>query len=228
MVNYQVITDEKELLSFISWLPELTETEQYYITLLSRKKYSTEVKYIKSDKAQLARKTCTKERLYGKIKQLEVELGAYRQFQDNFPIPQEALAAYINPNPRCLYKATLQGISVLAKLIELQNKTHNPHQEMLSCIQRACSRKVYSVFDIDTKDIDIISAVNDALDGNIGESKILETRGGYHVLIKLSTIPDSIKKTWYKKLANISDVTGDALIPIPGCYQGGWTPKFIV
>lgn len=226
-MNYKVILDEGILREFIGWLPELTETEQFYLTLFGRKKYCPEIKYIKSDKSQLARKTCTKERLFYKIKQLEVELGSYRQFQDEMPIPQEALAAYINPNPRCLYKATLHGISTLARLIELNNKNHNPHQEMLSCIQRSCSRKIFSVFDIDTKEIDIILAVTEALGGHLECAKILETRGGYHVLVKLETIPNEIKKTWYQKLAKLSDVTGDALIPIPGTYQGGFCPHFI-
>ncbi len=58
-------------------------------------------------------------------------------------------------------------------------------------------------------------------------AKILETRGGYHVLIKLSLIPDDIKKTWYNKLASLADVVGDTLIPIPGTFQGGFMPRFI-
>jgi hypothetical protein len=116
---------------------------------------------------------------------------------------------------------------VLAKNIETGNKNHNPHQEMMSCIQRSISRKIWSVFDIDSKDESMLVKVDEALQGHKECRKILETRGGYHVLVKLDTIPNEIKKTWYQKLAEISDVTGDTLIPVPGSFQGGWTPRFL-
>lgn len=225
-MNYEIVLDEKALRDFINFLPDLNESEQFYVTLFARKKYAPDIKYIKSDKSQLARKTCTKERLFYKIKQMECKLGSYRQFQDEMPIPQEALAAYINPNPRCLYKATLQGLSVFAKLIELNNKNHNPHSEILSCIQRSCSRKIWSIFDIDTKEDGILNKVEDAL-GGFNCAKILETRGGYHILVKLADVPVDIQKTWYKKMAALSDIKGDHLIPIPGTYQGGFCPHFI-
>lgn len=227
-MNYQIITDENLLRDFIdNFLPKTEENEKYYFCLFARKKYCKDVKYVKSDKSQLNRKTADSMRLFWKIKQMECPLGTYRQFQDEQPIPQEALALYINPNPRCVWKATLQGLSVLAKNIETGNKNHNPHQEMMSCIQRSCSRKIWAVFDIDSKDPEMLVKADEALQGHKECRKILETRGGYHVLVKLDTIPDEIKRTWYQKLAAISDVTGDTLIPVPGSYQGGWTPRFL-
>lgn len=230
-MNYQVITDitdESLLRDFIdNFLPDLAENEKYYLCLFCRKKYCRDVKYIKSDKSQMSRKTSDKLRLFWKIKQMECEVGSYRQAQDEQPIPQEALALYINPNPRCVWKATLHGLSVLAKNIETGNKNHHPQEEMMSCIQRSISRKIWSVFDIDSKEEGVLDKVDDALQGHKECRKILETRGGYHVLVKLDTIPDEIKRTWYQKLAVLSDVTGDAMIPVPGTFQGGFCPHFI-
>jgi hypothetical protein len=220
METYKIIIDEDRLRQFIEWLPDTTESTQLYCSLFARKKYCPDMKWIKSDKSQLARFTSAKNRLFNKIRQKECPLGAYRQFQDEMPIPNEALALYVNPNPRCLYKATLHGIRTLATLIELNNKNHNPHQEMLSCIQSSSAKKIWTDFDIDTDNDAVLEDVEKALGGDKACRKILKSRGGYHVLVKLDAIPDNVQKTWYKAMAALADVKGDTLMPVPGCIQG--------
>ena len=229
-MNYNIILDEKILRDFIDqFLPNLEEHETFYISLMSRKKYSPDVRYVKSDKSQLKRFTTNKMRMFYKIRQLECTEGSYRQFQDEQAIPQEALALYINPNPRDNWRATLHGLSTFAKLIELGTKNHNPHQEILSCVQQTCSRKIWTIFDIDSKDENVFKLIDDALGGHKECRKILETRGGFHILVELSKITDDIRKTWYQKMAALPniDVKGDMLIPVPGCTQGMFTPRFL-
>lgn len=224
--NYTIIKDEKVFKDFIDWLPDLNESEQYYLQLLARNKYCTGISHIKSDKAQLKRITSTKDRMFWKVKQLECELDSYRQ--KTIPIPQEALALYIMPNPRDLWKATINSLAKLSQCIKSNNRNVNPEQECFSEIQKAASNKRYVVFDIDTKEIDVLKSAMKMI--NEEAISVLETRGGYHMLIEIKMISDEYKNTWYNNLRkmDIIDSKGDNMIPVPGCIQGGFMPRFII
>ena len=220
-MTYEIIKDAQLLKEFIAWLPELKEGEKFYGCLFARKKYLPSMK--SSDKSQLRRFLSDKDRLFNKIEQLEAKLGAYRIKGE--PAPQEALVLYINPNPRNLEKASYDSIIQLTELLKRNNKNFNPHQEIMSTIQRSVGQKVYLDFDIDEKDFDL-----SRLDGVLNRSclRIVQTRGGYHVLVKLADIEARFKKTFYQATMALGvDQTGDQVLPVPGCTQGGFLPRFI-
>jgi len=222
-MNYKIITDEKLLQDFINWLPELEPQETYYVSLLARSKYAEGVG---ADKAQLKRFTSNKEYLFDKIKQLECEIGAYKQKGNT--IPQEALALYITPNPRDLEVATKKSLVKFAELITKKYNGYNPHQEVLSQIQQCCKRKIY--FDLDFDGVDIGETLTEVKKHINPEClNVLQTRGGFHLLLELSQIEKQYEKTWYPKITSLAgcDVKGDNLIPVVGCSQGGFTPHFI-
>lgn len=224
-MNYRVINDEKLLKDFIEWLPECNEQEQYYLSLLARSKYLSGDVVIKSDKQQLKRFTSKKDMMFDKIRQLECAVGSYRQ--NGNPIPQETLALYISVNPRDLWKATYSSLVSFAQKIQAGHNTGNPQQEAMNQIQVSCSNKYYIDVDVDVKDPQILEQIK----GFINPSclTVLETRGGYHVLVKVSDIDPTYKKSWYQNIMNLAgiDQSGDNLIPVPGCSQGGFTPHFI-
>lgn len=50
------------------------------------------------------------------------------------------------------------------------------------------------------------------------------------MLVNLTKVEKAYEKTWYKNISSIDgvDQIGDNMIPIMGCYQGGFTPRLIV
>lgn len=232
-MNYQIITDEKILKEFIDWLPELEPGEMYYMCLFARSKYTKDLEgkngipHIKSDKAQLKRVTATKDRIFSKIRQMECPLGAYTQGTENpVEIPQEALALYITVNPRSLWKATKGCAKHFIDCIITNATTMNPQADAMSEIQKARSRSCFVVADYDSKNTYELGKLVEGL--NVGSYDILETRGGYHIIIDPSAVISSNK--WYQTIKNHKhvDQMGDIMIPVPGTYQGGFTPKFIL
>lgn len=225
-MNYQIIKDEKLLREFIEWLAELNQSETYYVALFARKKYCRDVKDIKSDKVQCKRFTSSKNDLFNKIRQLECPVGAY--VIKGIEIPQEALALYISVNPRDFLPATKNGLVKFAQLITQEYNGYNPHQEIMSEIQKACSRKIW--YDLDFDGVDLDSTLKE-FEKYINPDclKVLKTHGGFHVLIELKKIEKQFEKTWYKNITNLAgvDVRGDNLIPVAGCTQGEFVPYFI-
>jgi hypothetical protein len=225
--NYKIIVDEDRLKSFIDWLPELKKNEAYYVCLFARAKYAPGI-VLSSGQTQLKRFTSNKEHLLSKIKQLECPIGSYTY--KGIALPQESLALYINPNPRDLEKATKNALIKFAHLITKPYTGYNPHTEILSEIQVSHSRKPFMDFDFDNIDYkDAIDFIKEKNIINLDALTIVKTRGGCHVLVEADKIQKQFTKTWYQSIVSMDgvDKSGDGLLPVPGCTQGGFSPYFI-
>lgn len=93
----------------------------------------------------------------------------------------------------------------------------------MSCVQRSVGSKIY--IDFDYKPFDP-SRLDEFINRDCVD--ILETRGGYHILVRVKDIKPEYKSKFYNGIKSLNvDQTGDQMIPIPGCTQGGFIPKFI-
>lgn len=239
-MNYQIITQPFKLQEFINWLPELAPDETFYLCLFARSKYCKGIAHIKSDKAQLKRFTSNKERMYNKIWQLEAPFGSYTTKEvggGQIPVPQEALALYVTINPRSFIKATKAGVRKLLDLCLQPYNGFHPYQEVLSEVQKAGSKSQFVTFDFDVDKEEwphICAAVETII--NPEALRVVETRGGYHVIVQIKAVNEELTgKNWYMQMTKIlalyssdKDNKGDIMLPVPGTYQGGFTPKFIL
>lgn len=246
-MNYKILIDEVEFEKFLNWLPELGDLESFYVCLFARSKYCKHIQHVSSDKQQLKRLTSNKERLKLKVRQMECAVGAYVDKYDN-PVPQEALALYISPTPRDLRKATIKTAQDFVGIIGSNANNYNPHQLCMSNIQRSKGKNKLIIFDYDipkeeydpstgmegdnykTKCLFMIGIIS-KVDTILPKEAVtyIETRGGIHVCVNPDFIPYDKKSKWYKELASIDgiDQTGDSMVPVVGCCQGGWIPRFI-
>lgn len=226
MDKYKIIQDQSELEKFINWLPTLEKNETYYVSLFARAKYD-QSGLIKSDKAQLKRFTSDKQRLLRKIKQLELEIGCYDI--DGIPIPESVLALYIMPNPRSLWKAAAATTKRLVEIMAAgpEEMQSNPQSLALNSIQQSCSRKIWMDFDFDGVELQDLQTQIKSYDLQQC-THLIQTRGGFHALVD-PIRANMITKNWYQLLKSIPgcDISGDSLIPVPGCIQGGFVPKAI-
>lgn len=224
-MNYQIITDEKLLKDFINWLPDLKSDETYFCALLARNKYCKDITHISTDKIQMKRFTTNKERMFEKIKQCECEVGTYKQ--KDIIVPQEALAMYVTVNPRSHTKGAKLLLKALADLLTKDYSHYNLHQEALTALHKSPGTKHFLDIDFDdTTPQERIQLIKTKDIINLNACSILHTRGGFHLLVKLEDIEERYQKTWYNQLMDLNpDIVGDNFIPIPGTYQGGFTPK---
>ena len=230
-MNYKIIDDEQKLSEFIEWLPSLKPHETFYISLFSRSKYypvELDTSNL-SSKAQLKRFTSNKKLLFDKIKQLECEVGSYKN--NGLAVPQQSLALYITPNPRDMIKATKNSLIEFINKVTINYNGYNPHQIVLSELQKSGGTKKYIDFDFDGISHDkILLKIKDEDIINIDSITIIVTRGGFHLLVQLDKIGTKYIKSWYNKLSNLPgvDIKGtDNLLPVVGCCQGSFIPFFI-
>ena len=224
-MNYQVIVDDVEFQKFVEWLPPLEKEECHYAALLARDKYIRDlgIGTFNSDKHLCSRFVTNTERLLLKLKQCETGVGNYSV--KGIEIPQQALAAYMTINPRSQTKAAKWLLKRLADVVADGEQNVNVYQESLTAIHKSIGRKLF--VDVDFDNVPLAPTVR-MMSGFINSDavKILETRGGFHAIIRLDAIEDKFVKSWYKNITSLdgADIAGDTLIPIPGTHQGGFVP----
>ena len=254
-MNYKIIHNEVALQEFIDWLPELKDNETFYLSLFARKKYAPEL-IQSNDKTQLKRFTSNKERMINKIKKLEVELGSYYLKDRVAPQESLVLYIHPTPRcqtraaklmaKKCLdlvfddnkgYNIVAEALSCVQKAKAKSEWVHFDIDDMdinpdnISSILpsfRDPNRKVPANWSGDL--------IDTYLDNTpIYPYKWIQTRGGYHLMVNTGLVKVTFNfkgldiPNWYKQITEMYPVeqSGDLMLPVIGCCQGKFVPKFI-
>jgi hypothetical protein len=197
----------------------------------------------------------SKEKLYDyTIKKLEATLS-YKTTRNGRPIPDKSLVCYININPSSMVKAYYQFQKEMNNqmseitLALLHGKDPNysfiniQTRELMNCIQKSTGTKHFIDIDCDTKEPEVLDYFKEAFLNCLIEYYIIETKGGYHFLLKKDTFPvkynlqkiidDGIIRLeriiYEKQLNNKIEImiNGNGMIPVPGIMQSDHLVKFV-
>jgi len=145
-----------------------------------------------------------------------------------------------------MLKANYQIVNNLTKMMYDSFKSETEVQKskrldivVMSEIQAATGSKYYLDIDIDIKDKNEASKFITKFREFFKNDECLipvETRGGFHLLVESSKIPNEIKNSFHQKICfygKCAKETGrgdiefksDSMVPIPGTIQGGFEVK---
>lgn len=238
---YKFISDEENLDQFIDTLPDTDENSFYYISLMFRDKYTIGEKLMKGNYL-VKRQGCRKSEIKKYIKLWEAELGSFTDRKTGLPIANENLVIYFSPSlrsVRSVYKEIQDTISQMM----YDNKFKSINSVVYNGMHHA--KVVNRIFDIDldlkekdSVEVDqIIGIIRDNDIVNLSSVRIIETHGGFHILVDVDQIMKEYEKTWHRKFAELKtkfpDILQDSMmnryesIPMPGTIQGNKIVKYI-
>jgi hypothetical protein len=257
---YQFIYSLEELKYFYdNILPPLAPTEVYFVSLSGRNKYLTEKekREFQLGRTEMFCKTIIRkqewDRFLRTIRKFEVNDGGYTT-KNNFNIPQKCITCYININP----SETLQSLKHFNNIVNeymdelahiaLDNRKNSNNiserlnkldNNLMTCYQQ--SRGIKHWIDIDM-DVPKIFDFNNykILEEYLNSKKIftfhlLNTKSGYHLLIKKSELKMNPEEICNMIINNFDFnnekieviINKNEMIPIPGTLQGDYPVKIL-
>ena len=235
--TYDFLRDDAEVQAFVDRVvPDLDDDEALVLLLMARRKYlSPEEReaFSLGDTVVLRRETLSrKEDLAQRVRRLSAHHGAYVD-RDGRPLPEHVFGVYLTANPRSQRKAALATLKELADQL-YDSQRIRVEQVAASQLHKAASRKPYLDFDVDVADDDDLDVIVEEIQSCLGTTPchVIETRGGAHVVVPTKQIDPAVKKSFYQAIAAIGkrmageiEVQNDAMLPVPGTWHGGVTPR---
>lgn len=232
-MNFNLIYDAKQIKKIEDFLSPLEKDELYMLFLFARKKYGTNVKDMNVLSRQLVLQN---DNILKKLYRFNVPKESFTD-KDGSYFKNENLACYCTFNPRDIFKSIYRtGITCNQAIYDSlsEKKFKNPVAISWRELQMSNKRKVFIDLDFDFKDkeycLDLIEEKG-ILEWFL-ENMLIETRGGFHLLCKLSSIQN---KKWFKDIEMINkSIENDIieinsksqdLMPVPGTLQGGFEVK---
>lgn len=219
---YSFIHDAEQIKRFARLIDSSTKLHHLY--LCARPKYqSTDDTRLKHNKYMSPRTifSHTPEELVNVVHRYELEVGAYQS--DGKPLPPESLVVYCSTNARDGKKAAKKLVTEIVENAFTDDGDYFNHlySRFTSCVMS--SKEGTRLVTVDIDDKKQYPEVKEFLDSiPLVPEAVIETRGGYHVLLPIHPrLPDVYKK--YSKIHEMGDIS----CPIPGTYQGGFPVRFV-
>ncbi len=245
-----LIQDYNQFNTFVNdVLPELQKDEVYFISMSARKKYLTldeREKYQLARTEMFARKVVhDKTQLQHAMDELSAQMSV-RTTKSGLKMPEKALVTYINVNPSSMIKAlTLFKKDMDHELNQIMSTLISDGEpnfdavkyatrKFMNCVQKSKGTRHYLDIDVDSLDEQykdqLVAQLNDI------ENHVLETHGGFHVLInreqlngsgiQLHKIVREIDNE-LKKIDSECIFNKNAMIPVPGSLHAGKLVKLL-
>lgn len=255
MSDYKILVSETELKWFFdNVMPPLESNEVYFLSLSARNKLLTEEQ---KERIQLGRTEMFERRIVRKsewarllrtIRKFETAHGSYTT-KNNSAIPETAIVCYLNVNPSDILKAYNEFTHVMNDyMFELSQCAFHKKDTtnimyriskqdvlLMNCYQKAKGTRHWLDFDFDVpkneKTLSVVYQLVYAVQNRNGRAYIIETRGGYHVLIHKTTEfdksfnPSTIAKDYYAMMLSVTPEykenieviqNKNQMIPLPG------------
>jgi hypothetical protein len=253
---YHFIYDENEVKNFFKKHIQLFTNSSYLSFLIiptARRKYFPEL-----STSQIVMRSCDfpcnakndQDRFLLILRRLEIQKGSYKDSKTGQELPSEALGIYLTVEPlnelKAYNKVQKQMSDRFEQLITYalhKNDgitTDNTNQEQtnlnLESLYKSClhssPEKYFKKLDVDSKDEHNISKLKDLFkDNNIVPHLIVETQGGFHVILMMKNLSNDSQKNLYQfSVQNKSWMSiekSGCLVAIPGTIQAGFKVKIV-
>ena len=247
---YTLIEDIEELKMFHSFLHPLQTGEAYFVSMSARNKYLSveEREYYSLRKAEMFSRKLVKDSSFESflrvLRTMEVNQGGYTTANGKC-IPEKCLSVYANINASSGLKAYKEFNTKMNDLLMDSISNQDGLKSfasldtiLMNCFQRQQGTKYLLDIDFDIpkelRDEFLFPFVNILNENNV-IYKVLETHGGFHVLIVRKTIGFNYTKILnelnlkakqlnpkYEILKNVND-----MVPIAGVLQAGFPVSFV-
>ena len=238
---YNLIHDTNQIKMFVNLLEDPTSDESYVLSLSARKKYLTKEEqelYKMKGKEMFLRQICNMKDEYLKQVRRYCCMEGSSTTRAGEDLPSHSLIIFANINPSS-YKHAF--VKFQTKMLEYLVEGNDQKIKSLTTtfnteIQRTRSRKIWIDvdFDIDKNNIGSLQAVIIKLKSQGVEYHVIETKGGFHLMMRRETVKfnypeliaffhklESTQNSKYEVIINKNDT-----VPLPGTYQEGFPVIF--
>lgn len=256
--NYCFVYDENEVKRFFQKHIKPYEKSQFLSFMIiptARRKYFKELSCSQTTMRTSIFPCNTKnneEMLLSALTKLEVKSGCYKDQKTGQGLPSEAFAIYMTVDPlnevrayNNLQKQISDRITdMLLKSASIGNDTnenntnddnlnHNLNIEKVykSCLH-SCPEKAFKKLDVDSKEENNIDKLKTLFkDNNIVPHLVVETKGGYHVVLNVKNLTKDSQRNLYNFSQEnntwMSIEKPGCLIAIPGTLQAGFKVRMV-